>query len=655
MARCYKGPLEACMTRVRALRIFIFCLCLLPSGQAEEEPTFKGHVLPFLKTYCIGCHSGENPKAGISLDGFSTAAAVVKNRKVFSKAANMLRRREMPPEKEPQPPEADRTRVVEWLAKELAKFDCSGDVDPGRVTIRRLNRTEYNNTLRDLLGIDFRPAENFPPDDVGHGFDNIGDVLSLPPLLMEKYLDAAESAVEKALEREKALGDDERTSRSFQRIMACSGTGSDEERRSCVRRILSSFAAMALRRPTTDEEVSRLVALAMAAIEAGDTFDEGIKLAMEATLVSPHFLFRVESGPTTEAKERSEDELTLPLGDYALATRLSYFLWSSMPDKELLGLAYEGRLNDDDVLAEQTRRMLSDPRSGALIENFAGQWLQTRLLERAEPDPNRYPGIDLALKRDMETETLRFFEVVVREDRSVLDFIDGEFTFLNERLANHYGIEGIKGEEFRHVSLADSHRSGILTHASILTLTSNPTRTSPVKRGKWILEQILGTPPPPPPPNVEDLSEEPEAILSGSLRERMERHRLDPNCASCHARMDPIGFAFENFDGVGRWRDFDGRFPIDPSGTLPDGRSFDGPNKLKTILRSEKSNFCRNLVEKSLTYALGRGLEYYDSCAVNDIVNAMAHDDDRYSSLVVALVQSVPFRMQRGPGSTKTR
>jgi hypothetical protein len=318
-----------------------------------------------------------------------------------------------------------------------------------------------------------------------------------------------------------------------------------------------------------------------------------------------------------------------------------------MPDEELFRLASTKQLRQGDMLERQVRRMLADPKSRAMVDNFFGQWLQTRSLAGATPDPGVYPAFDEELRSAMLRETDLFLETVVKEDRSILDLLDADFTFVNQRLARHYGIPGVKGSEFRRVR-APKGRGGILTQASILTVTSNPTRTSPVKRGKWVLETILNTPPPPPPPDAGDLSESKEAVLSGSLRQRMEMHRAKPLCAACHQRMDPLGFGLENFDGIGGWRDKDGKFPIDASGILPGGQSFNGPGELRQVLVKKGAEFRRCMAEKMLTYALGRGLEYYDKCAVDSISAAVAQEHNRFSSLVSAIVRSEPFQMRRG-------
>ncbi len=364
-------------------------------------------------------------------------------------------------------------------------------------------------------------------------------------------------------------------------------------------------------------------------------------MAVEAVLVSPHFLFRVE-------RDRRNQKAPHPINEFELASRLSYFLWSSMPDEELFRLAQHGELRSH--LEEQVRRMLKDPRSHALVENFAGQWLELRNLRNANPNPTQFPTFTDALRRDMQKETELYFERILRENRSIVEFIDSDWTFVNERLAKHYGIPGVHGDQFRRVKLRNSVRGGVLTQASVLTVTSNPTRTSPVKRGKWILENIFNAAPPPPPPDAGQLSETKEAVLSGSLRQRMEQHRANPRCASCHSRMDPLGFGFENFDAVGHWRTKDGKFPVDSSGVLPSGQTFNGPRELKAILRGKVADFRRCLAEKLLTYALGRGMESYDKCAIDSICKELAAHQDKFDRLVLAIVQSEPFQMRGGMG-----
>jgi hypothetical protein len=744
---------------------------------ASEKLTFSKDLKPFLAEYCFSCHGKEKQKAGVNLELFRDDTVIMEDRKTWEKVMDMLESREMPPEKKPQPTEEQRQSMIRFIDSELAKLDCTGPVNPGKVTIRRLNRNEYNNTIRDLLGVDFKPAADFPSDEVGYGFDNIGDVLSLPPILMEKYLAAAEQIVTKAIltdssarfpithieaetlpstangsffeDRALSLDTEGEAYTEFNfpqngeyviRVRAFAQQAGPDPARMAVKvgdkelkivdvpavvsqpgiyevraqivsgkqrlalayvnnynvqnhpdpklrgdrnlildylevegpigaepprlpethtrvipsrpvpgaeyesakEILRKFARRAYRRPVADDEVERLVRFIDIARAEKGTFEEGIQLALQAILTSPHFLFRWELDPKAEV-----DGTVRPLSNYEVASRLSYFLWSSMPDEGLFSLADQGVLAKKEILEAQIKRMLQDAKAKALVENFASQWLTIRNLEIAAPDPEIFPDFDENLRTAMRKETELFFEAIMREDRSVLEFLDSNFTFLNERLARHYGIEGIKGERFQRVSLGKgSARGGILTQASILTITSSPTRTSPVSRGKWILEQILGAPPPPPPLDVPQLEENQQAIQSGSLRQRMEQHRSNPDCAVCHNKMDPIGFAFENFDAIGAWRSLDGKFPIDSAGTLPSGQSFNGPDELKAILKSQGA-FVRSLSEKMLTFALGRGLEYYDKCAVDDICKALVKNDYRFSTLAAEIVKSEPFLMRK--------
>ncbi len=738
----------------------------------EAMASFERTAAPFLAKHCFACHGPKKQNADLTLDRKFDQKSIQEDRAIWENVLEMVRSGEMPPRSKngvrPEAGEIDPAlRAIETA---LAQFDCSTTRNPGRVTLRRLNREEYNNTIRDLVGIDFKPADDFPNDDIGYGFDNIGDVLSLSPLLLEKYLTAAESIMDKAIvvadplkpskarldvrydpravEHRAGVGDFLHSRGSFNsetfleegdyvvRFQVYSHqlddepvrgairferqvihefevqadrqhpatievnvrgkgrtghfglallnayrdpdiTGTNKYRRGIImrsvsvdgpynapppvlpethkqiiahregqspresaREIVARFATRAFRRPVKAEEVDRLLVLYDRAEKEGERFENRIRLALQGVLVWPAFLFRVEVDPSAAKPGNA-----YPVDEYALATRLSYFLWSSMPDEELFTLAGQGKLREN--LEAQVKRMLRDPKSAAFVANFSGQWLTTRKLAYVMPDPKEFPSFDDELRAAMVRETELFFEAILRENRSILDFLDADFSFVNERLAKHYGIAGVSGKEFHRVTLPPN-RGGVLTQASVLTLTSNPTRTSPVKRGKWVLDQILGTPPPPPPPDVPNLDE--EKRLSGSLRKVMEQHRENALCASCHRRMDPIGFAFENYDAIGAWRDKDGSFSIDPSGVLPDGRSFQGPGELKTLLRGQKEGFRRSLTEKMLTYAIGRGLEYYDRCAVDGILKTLDHDGDRMATLVVEVVKSEPFQMRTATG-----
>ena len=603
-----------------------------PPLRPEKELTFAEDVVPFLKKHCYDCHGLQEPEAGLSLEKYGDSSKIQTDYEVWEKVHRMLTDRQMPPKDMEQPPEPERQKVLKGIEAELGRFDCGAARRPGRVTIRRLNRPEYNNTIRDLVGLDLKLAADFPSDDVGGGFDNLGDVLSLSPLLIEKYFAAAEMVIEKAFEDEDAR----------KRILVHAPEG-DRGRSEAMRKNIEAFAGRAFRRPVTPEELDRLVRLAEEARRDGASREEALKGVLAAVLVSPHFLFRVEKDPPAD----DEDGIR-HLDDYELASRLSYFLWSSMPDDELFELANQQKLRDPKVLENQVRRMLKDPKASALTRNFAGQWLQLRSMAGVNPNMEQFPNFDAELRTAMKRETERFFEHIVQNDRSVLEFLDADYTFLNERLAKHYGIENVEGEEYRQVKLPPERR-GVLTHASILLITSNPTRTSPVKRGKWILDNLLDEPPPPPPPGIEELSEDAETL--GSLRERMEQHRENPSCAVCHTKMDALGFGLENFDVVGAWRDRDGRFEIDSSGELPGELKFQGASEMVRILVDQKRDaFCRCLARKLLTYALGRELQSFDRCAVNEILDNLKKQDDRFSALVTSIVLSDPFRMREAKG-----
>ncbi len=427
---------------------------------------------------------------------------------------------------------------------------------------------------------------------------------------------------------------------STKRIFVC-GHRPGHHLSSCATRILTSLTRRAFRRPVTPAEVSRYTALVKAARRDGESFEQGIALALQGLLVSPDFLFRLEGAAPTS------DGAPALVNDHELATRLSYFLWASMPDARLRRLASAGQLRTPGVLDSEIRRMLADPKAQALVEQFGGQWLQTRALESARPDSDRFPDFEDYLRLSMQRETELFFSSVMREDRSILDFLTARETFLNERLARHYGIAGVTGPEFRRVDISSTPRAGVLMQGSVLTVSSYATRTSPVLRGKWILDNLFAAAPPPPPPNVVRLDEE-GVGTKVSLRERMEVHRRNPTCASCHRRMDPLGFGLENFDGVGAWRTMDGNFQVDSSGQLPDGRSFHGPSELATILGHEQEAFARALTSKLLVYALGRGPEPADKRTVRTIARRLAAEDYRFSRLILEIAQSVPFQMRPG-------
>ena len=427
---------------------------------------------------------------------------------------------------------------------------------------------------------------------------------------------------------------------SREKIFICQ-PASEKDERPCARKILTNLTRRAFRRPVTTADIAPLLTFYDKGRLNAD-FDTGIQTALEAMLVSPDFLFRIERDPRVAKSDVTR------INDFELASRLSFFLWSSIPDEELFTLAEQKKLSDPATLQAQVTRMLDDPRSQAFVSNFGGQWLYLRNLETQKPDPDMFPNFDDSLRQSFRQETELFFGSVLRENRSILNLLDADYTYLNQRLAEHYEIPGVYGSQFRRVKLKDPNRGGLLGQGSILTVTSYPNRTSVVQRGKWVLENLLGAPPPPPPADIPDLKPHGKDGRLLSMREQLESHRANPTCASCHARMDPIGFALENFDGIGKWRTKDAGLPIDASGKLPSGKSFTGSNELKKVLlTAHKDEFVTAVTEKLLTYALGRGLEYYDSPTVRSIMRETAPTNYQLSTLISSIVKSTPFQMRR--------
>ncbi len=772
----------------------------------------------FLDRNCVVCHNGTRLTANLALDALDPAAAP-RHAEVWEKVIRKLRSGAMPPAGRPRPDARAAEAFVLRLERDL---DAAAARRPrvGRPVAQRLNRVEFANAVRDLLGFEVDAAELLPPDDAGYGFDNIGDVLTVSPMLLERYLSAAGRiarlaagttagaashvyTVSKYLRQNDRMGEDlpfgsrgglavrhtfpaageyvvrlrllknhrdqvrgmrqvhdlevrldgERLhvftvgrlplenptpearqeeaqyilhadegldvrfrttagthllsaaflakpvvaegplrpaisvasfgfsadaalyateepalwtvevegpldlpgprgagrrpapgpadTASGPRLFVCRPATAEEER-PCAREILARLARRAFRRPVTNADVEPLLALFEAGRGRGG-FAAGIELALRKVLASPEFLFRIESEPAG-----AEPGTPYRVSDVDLASRLSFFLWSSIPDEELLGLAERGRLADPAVLERQVARMLADPRAAALVHNFAGQWLYLRNMQLVLPDPEAFPEFDDNLREAFARETELFLLSQFREDRSVLELLEADYTFLNERLARHYEVPAIYGSRFRRVALPAGGRRGLLGHGSVLTVTSYANRTSPVLRGKWLLENLLGAPPPPPPPDIPALREiGEEGVPPSSVRERLELHRRNPVCASCHAQMDPLGFALENFDAVGKWRAMGaGGDPIDATAVLPDGTAISGPAELARVFVAQPERFASTVVEKLLTYATGRGVEYYDAPTVRAIVREAARRDYRWSALISGVVTSAPFRMR---------
>ena len=817
-----QGPVVGCLVSASITAALVVISASPAAGQDAGASTYRA----VLDRYCVACHNERLQTANLALDTVDLDH-IGQHAEVWEKVLHKLSTQAMPPPRRPRPDQATYDRFAAWLEHGL---DTAAAIDPnpGRPTIHRLNRLEYTNAVRDLLGLEIDGGSLLPADELAYGFDNNADILTVAPGVLERYMSAARKisrlavgdpsieadtlrypvstllaqddrmseefpfgsrggiavrhhfpldgeyvltlesyksdaglrgnknepqeidvrldGVRLALLRvgdwpadddrearsedadaeargarrggndDSGRNDDEddalqvrfparagthvvsvsfmkrtqtiegvsperlpvwtfRTGRGFfepmgldsveiggpyspdtlgggpagvqdtpsrLRIFGCRPLNPEEEE-PCATDILTALAERAFRRPVTPhgEDVDQLLEFYRAG-RAGATFDAGIQRALESILVDPEFLFRIERDPANVAPATA-----YRLTDVELASRLSFFLWGSIPDDELLDVAGAGRLSDPAVLEEQVRRMLSDQRSGVLVSSFAAQWLHLRRMRSVAPDVNAFPTFDENLRDALVRETELFVESQVREDRSVVDLLTADYTFVNERLARHYDIPGVYGSRFRRITIEDDARRGLLGQGSILTATSLATRTSPVVRGKWVLENILGTPPPPPPPDVPELPEREESDAVTTMRERMEVHRANPVCASCHDRMDPIGFALENFDAVGKWRDAESDIVIDASGRLPDGTTFDGLPELRGVLLARQDEFVTTVTEKLLTYALGRGVEYYDRPAIRSIVREAETDDYRWSALVLGVTRSLPFQMRR--------
>jgi mono/diheme cytochrome c family protein len=762
---------------------------LLPAALAQTPDMAAQKAV--LDKYCVSCHNDRAKTAGLALDKVDLTNPQA-NLELLEKLVRKLRAGAMPPVGMPKPDAASMNGLVTYLEASLDS-NALQHPNPGRPVLHRMNRVEYTNAIRDLLGLKVDAASLLPSDNSSYGFDNVSAVLGMSPVLMERYLtasskisrlatgnegirevvetyrtksdltqedhieglplgtrggllvnhyfpldgeymisvrlwrsatdgirglgeqqqfemildgtriqlvtiggkpgggfgapkgpeeddklqirlrlkagnhqigatflkkdsatandilqpflrsninandNASQAGVDSVLIRGPFSGTVPKDTAARKRVFVCYPKTSAEES-PCAKRVLSNLATRAYRHPPGDKELQRLMAFYEAGRSTGD-FESGIERGLRRILASPSFIYRVEGDP-----EYAPAGKPYQLSDVELASRLSFFLWSSIPDERLLTLATQGKLKDPKVLESETRRMLADPKAQALISNFFGQWLQLRRVDDVLPNPDLFPDFDDNLRTALKRETELLADAVVRDDRTILDFVNADYTFVNERLARHYGIPNVYGSQFRRVAVSNEDRRGLLGHGSILIVNSYATRTSPVRRGKWILETILGTPPPPPPPNVPPFPEQSGAGAK-SVRAVMEEHRKNPACAACHKVMDPLGFGLENFNAVGAWRTSDSGQPIDPSGALPDGSAFNGPSSLRKALLSHPDSFAMNLAEKLMIYALGRGTEAYDMPSIRAITRDAAKENYRFSRIVLGIVQSSPFRM----------
>ena len=610
------------------LCLFACAGCLSAAVETPEKLSFTSDISPVIEHWCGECHGEQKHKGGVNFTKYASMDDVQHAADHWEDVLRVLREGEMPPKTATQPPVDIREKLANWVDYALDNIDPAKQVrDPGHVVLHRLSRLEYNNTVRDLLGVDLRPADKFPVDGGGGGgFDNNADTLFIPPLLLEKLLDAASSVLDAAKPDRLALvkpADDK-----------------PKSRREAAKATATAFAKRAYRRPVTTMEIEHLLRVFDYCEKKGISYEDGVRQMLKAALLSPSFLYRAE--------EAKPERGAFALSPYEIASRLSYFLWSTMPDEELFTLAEQKKLSDPEVIAQQVTRMLKDEKAHALALNFTTQWLQLETLRSNGPDPTKFPTFTPSLCESMIGEPVAFMAGLISENRSLIDLLESDYTYVNGELAHHYGIDGVDGAQYRRVTLPDAKRGGVLGMSAVLTSTSHALRTSPVVRGKWILSQILNAPPPPPPPHVPSLPKEEGEKDELSLRKRLEKHRADPVCASCHSRIDPLGFGLENFDVLGLWRDKDVRGePIDATGTLPSGETFTGPVELRKILMKRKDQFARVFIEKMLAYALGRGTEAYDRPVIKEILQTVTKDGYHMDTVITAIATSYPFRYSR--------
>jgi hypothetical protein len=621
-------------------------------SRAQEErpaapPSFATHIRPLLKSYCFECHNANKRKGGLNLEKIETESESLDLVDLWDQVGERLKNKEMPPARSKQPGNDERQKLLAWV-KLVADSQVSCDKLTeeqrqkslvGFTMSRRLNRTEYGNTLRDLFGVDLHAGDLLPSEGAGgEGFDNTGATLFTTPVLLEKYLEAAELVLGTILPIKPAKDKEQAQLEEVRRKLLVAVPGPKSSPREAARKVIESILPRAFRRPAADPEIDRYLALFDKASARGTSFEQALKLALKGVLISPSFLFLTDTPPAKKGLYK--------LGHFEVASHLSYFLWASMPDDELFALAGRGRLHEPNVLRGQVQRMLRDPRSRGLTDGFAAQWLGIRPLGvTIRPDAKLFPEFTDQLAAAMREETLLLFDTILRENRSVLEVISADYTFVNEALAAHYKLEGIKGPHMRRVKLDDPARGGVLGHAGILTVTSFPHRTSPVLRGRWILEELLGADVPPPPPDVPVLNERRKGGSNPTtIRQQLEKHRAKAECATCHSRIDPLGFGLEKFDPLGRWRTEQGGAPVDSVGVLPTGEKFDGPAELKKLLlEKRRPEFLRNLARKMLGYALNREVRRVDLCVVGDCVKALEQDEFHAFRLVETIVTSYPF------------
>jgi len=619
----------------------------------KQDKHYRQWVRPIIRQHCGSCHNEADKKAGLNLLKYDFTIQIERDGELWAEILELVEDGQMPPQNQPRLREAEMDTLFKYIEKYLSS--ALAEPDPGQVILRRLSHREYQHTLEDLLGVSIPVKRYFPADGSGGGgFDNQAKVLYVSPLLLEQYYEVAQMALDSVFQEQDLWGQliqtpftpgiwdkmiywwEQMTKGSSNRLVA--------KAKEAAAPSIRSFASLAYRRFLSRDEEEKLLTFFEEVYETDPLsarhFDKSLRETFASILISHSFLYR--------------REVELPLdkpyqiSDFELASRLSYFLWSSMPDDTLLRVAYKEDLHDPDILQSQIRRMLKDPKSMRFAESFASQWLELNELEGLHTvDRNRYPQYDDVLKRAMIAEASYFFHHVITKRQNFLDLIDSDYTFVNEKLASLYRIEGIKGSQMQRVALTDPNRGGVLGMAGVLTTTSFPLRTSPVLRGKWVLEQLLGTPPPPPPPDVPELDAEKAVETELDLRELLMLHRSPSTCYACHQKMDPIGLGLENFDAIGRWRETYGTVPIDASGVLTTGETFVGPRQLKHILMDKKEDFAENLSRRMLSYALGREVRFQDHLVINELTTYLLENEFDTIGFIERVVMSFPFRYKK--------
>lgn len=644
------APISTRLIGFLILSIWVFTL----SAKTPEDEYFHENVRPMLQTYCSSCHNEVDKKAGLNLADIYFAIGVIRRGETFQKVIEVVEDGSMPPAGKPRLTAAETDKMLNGIRTMLG--NALSKPDPGDAVMRRLSHREFQYTIEDLIGVSFDAKHFFPSEGSGgEGFDNQSRVLFITPLMMERYYEAADSILRQAYRNEttwQAIVPDSYRPGLTQRFgywwkeVVQKDQPAFKKPRLAAEAILYPFATKAYRRFLSEDEKEKLSSFFQLVYRDtwrdADGFDRAILETLKTVLVSPNFLYRYESNLPMEDPYL--------ISNFELATRLSYLLWSSMPDQELLNVAYREDLHDKKILERETLRMMADPKFKRFAQAFSGQWLEVEeVLFEPKTDLDKFPELTIALREAMYNEAVQYFYYVFTQSRNLLELIDSDYTMLNETLAEHYGIEGVTGSQMRPVLLPDRTRGGILGMGAVLTATSLPLRTSPVLRGKWVLEQILGTPPPPPPPDVPELEAAKDAIHDElDLRALLGQHRAPSTCAGCHQKMDPLGLGLENFDAIGRWRNtYGGDKQLDASGVLVSGESFNGPGELKAILCEDREKFAKNISRKLLSYSLGRGVGFKDSPSIEALTNSLLENEFDSQSFMLALVNSFPFRHKR--------